>query len=834
MLGRRCFALLLALATLLHLGFEWEGRAARLRRALGSPEAAERIEALRALARLPGDEVRDALLGALDDREREVRVEAVRAVGDARVVAAVPRLTEWLADPDADLRAVSAEALGAIGDASAVTALVRALGDARADVRRAAVDALAAIGGDEAIVPLVARLDDGDPDVRIAAVHALVALRDGRAIVPLVARARDDAPEVRAAVASALGDLGDPRGIAPLVQALDDTSADVQLAAIAALARIGDEDAAHALALRVSVPDERIARASTAALGRLPSARARTTLVEALARPALAPIAAEALRQRAARGDDQVVPALAEALDAAEARSSVDALARTMLELAPDVSLAPAAPALTRALEDGRGDAARVLAALGATGSDDALLPILERLRAPAAELRSAAIDALARWTTLRGPDGRAADPLLEAFDRTAPAAERASIARLLGAIGAPRALPSLHRALEGDDAVRLAAVEAIGAIGAPEGASSLIPLLDAPDARVRHAAARAIGASASDDVIGTLATRAVATTPVDRQALLVAIGAGARRLRANDALGAASSEHVRATLLELARSPDPELASAALAAMPADAALEPALIAMLEAAAPGRRAPIVAALASIDAPGARRAVIEAARRDDAAGLVALSRLGEHGDAASLAWLAGETPSMAWPRSAAASFAIARFARRGVLTREHEAVPCSLARSRDPWIRANAAIARAALGAGACADGADPIAWLAPGHAAVVRAAAARWAHAAAERGTIDADRAREALARCARDPIPSTARDACRAPALPAPDDRADVIAWSADGRDVLRRATLALRLPDGSVMVTRTDDLGRIQLDGVPRGALALDRPASLPLEP
>ena len=76
--------------------------------------------------------------------------------------------------------------------------------------------------------------------------------------------------------------------------------------------------------------------------------------------------------------------------------------------------------------------------------------------------------------------------------------------------------------------------------------------------------------------------------------------------------------------------------------------------------------------------------------------------------------------------------------------------------------------------------------------------------------------------------------RDACRAPPLPPAYDRADVIAWSADGGDVLRGAVLALRLPDASVMVTRTDDLGRIQLDGVPRWTLAVDRPASLPLEP
>ena len=155
-------------------------------------------------------------------------------------------------------------------------------------------------------------------------------------------------------------------------------------------------------------------------------------------------------------------------------------------------------------------------------------------------------------------------------------------------------------------------------------------------------------------------------------------------------------------------------------------------------------------------------------------------------------------------------------------------------RSRDPWIRANLAIALAALGAGACADGPDPLRWIDPPHAGVVRAATARWLAAGVAAGTIDRARGSDALTRCAGASLPGAAQRACREPTLPELGGPADVIAWSADGREPLRAAPIALRLADGSVLVTVTDDAARVLLRDAPRGPIALDRPSSLPLEP
>jgi HEAT repeat protein len=838
---RRTTALLAGLAAALAcsaLGFEWEGRLARLFRQLESPDPAERVLALQALGRRPAAEVRAPVLRALSDPDASVRAAAAVAAGEARLAAAVPVLVDWLDQPEAEVRALAARTLGAIGDPAAVAPLVRALGDGRAEVRRAAIEALGAIRRPDALVPLIARLDDTDAAARAAAAQALARWGDTRAVVPLIARARDDAPEVRAAVAAAVGDIGDARAVPVLVQALADESIDVQLAATAALGRIGDEDAAQALAVRVTASDDRIARASVAALGAIASPRALAAVIETVARPALAPIAVEALRRRASADGEALPRALAEALDAAESPSRIDALATTLSAISAEVSIAPAAPALWRALESGGGDPTLLLAALGASGAELALFPILERLGAADAEVRSAALRALSRWIDVVGPDGRAADPLIELLDQArARPDERATAARLLGRIGAPRALPSLHALLaRGTPAERLAAVEAIGAIGDPAGAEPLWSLLDDRDGAIRHRAARALARTASPAILGALIERLRAPAPADREALLLAIGGSAGRLRRGgkaDVIPAALGP----LLLELAAHPDRRLASAALAAVSSWA--EPTLaapLAELAARLPAsRRGPVAAALGAIDDERARRALRALAEGEDGAALVALSRLGEHGGREEAEWLLGRAGTLPWPRSAAASFAIARLGRRGFLEAGDVPAICALGRSHDPWVRANLAVALAALGAGACeGDGPDPLRWLEPPRSAVVRAAAARWAHAAASRGAIDAARVSEALARCARAPLPGPAERACAAPALPPCDDVADIVAWSADGRTVLERTIVALRLADGTVFVTETDDGGRIQLAGVPAGALALDLPGSAPLEP
>ncbi|MBX3272577.1 MAG: hypothetical protein KF729_20120, partial [Sandaracinaceae bacterium] len=206
-----------------------------------------------------------------------------------------------------------------------------------------------------------------------------------------------------------------------------------------------------------------------------------------------------------------------------------------------------------------------------------------------------------------------------------------------------------------------------------------------------------------------------------------------------------------------------------------------------------------------------------------------------HGGPAEAALLLERAPTLPWPASAAAAFAIARLARRGVVTVE-DAHPglCALAASHDPFVRANVATAMAALAAPGCEGGVRPADWLGRAHASVVRVAAARWAHAAAAAGHASAAGVADALAACADEPLAPDVAAICARPALPPLELGADVYAYGPDASRVLATRLVALRLGDGSVFVTFTDANGHLRLAGVPRGRLILEDPSATPLEP
>ncbi len=845
---RRLTALALVTLALLNLGFEWEGRLARLRRDLSSPDPARRREVVELLASYPAPEVREPLLTALEDADPGVRTEAARAAGRVRLAEASPQLLDWLDDPDADVRAAAARALGHIGDPQNVPSIVRILGDSHGDVRRAGVAALARIGGDDVVVPLLGRLDDVDVRVRVEAAQELGRLGDARAAVPLVGRARDDAPEVRAAVYTALGELGDDRAVAALVQGLRDEAPDPRLAAVGALGRLGSEEAVRPLAalLSTSQTDSRVPRAAVSALGQIRGAAARDALVQALAQNRARGTTAETLVQRARssvrRGDvadaARIVEGLATALDETNELGLVTHLARTLLDLSAHQPVTPAAPALLAALRDGRGEPPIVLRALGATGSPEVLLPLLERLGSDEVAVRAATVDGLRRYFARNAPDGRAADPLLATLG-TVTTAEREGIVELLGTLGAARALPTLRTLLEHSDVgLRRAAIRAMGAIGDPEGASSLVPLLSDADGQLRYEAARALGAAAGPDIVGQLLTRLRDREPTDRHALLVALSAALSRLAREGALPEPLSEQARATLLSLAEGTDEGLAARALGALTTwrDPAVAEALVAHLERSGPDRSLAVLGALGELDRPSARGAL----RRALTGGSVlratmAASALGERGTAEEGMLLLERAPTLPWPASAAAAFGLARLARRGVLASE-VARPglCQLATSHDPFVRANVATALAALSAPACPDGPSPLGWLGSEHASPVRVAAARWAHAAAEAGHLDRQAVRAALGACAADPLSPDVAAACGHPELPALDATAHVYAYSPDGARVWAHRLVALRLADGTVWITRTDATGQLRLHDAPRGELRLEDPAATPLEP
>lgn len=856
----------LALLVLASFGFEWEGRLTRLRRELESEDPARRREVVQLLSSYPANEVEEALLASLEDEDAGVRAQAADAVGRVRLRQAVPRLLDWLDDPEADVRAAAARSLGQIGDEAVVPNLVRVLGDSHTGVRRAGVAALAAIGGDEVVVPLLGRLDDVDAQVRGDAATLLGRLGDPRGVVPLVGRARDDAPEVRSAVYAALGDLGDPRAVPALVQGLRDDAPEPRLAAVAALGRLGSEESVRPLETLLEATDARLPQAVTAALGMIPGERAEAALVSALARPDTRAMAAQALLTRARRtmprdprgerdaapaeADDErprqpaepnggaVVRALAAALETAEEPSHATQIARTLTDISAAHSIEAAAAALLSALREGRGDPPEVLRALGATASPEALVPLLERLRGDRVPERMAVLEALRRYFDRADADGRAADPLLAVLGEvTEP--EREPVVGLLGRVGATRALPTLRSLLtHRDPELRLAAIRAIGAIGDPEGAPSVLALLRDRDGRVRFEAARAVGSAASSAIVTELLAWSVDREPIDRHAILMALAGALPRLSAAGELDAVGARAALSALLTFATGDDEALAARALDVLtawhPREAA-EP-LVALLARAGPRRSLAIARTLGAIDDDAARGALRELLERPVVSlQAQAASVLGEHGGPEEARALLTRGPELPWPASAAAAFALARMARRDALDGT-AAQPglCAMATSHDPFVRANIAVALAALAAPPCPSGPDPLSWLERGHAAIVRAAAARWASAALDAGHLGAAPVREALAACAADPLAPEVARVCLHPTLAPLGADADVFAYAPDGRSILASRLVALRLADGSVWMTRTDENGHLRLTSAPRGELSLEDPAATPLEP
>ncbi len=830
---------LLAVVALASLGFEWEGRLSRLRRDLADADPARRREVVRLLASYPASDVREPILSALGDPDAGVRAEAAEAAGTVRLREAVPRLLDWIDDPDADVRASAARALGRIGEERAVSSLVRALGDVSADVRKAAVEALAAVGTAEVVVPLLGRLDDVDSSVRVDAAEALGRLRDARAVVPLVGRARDDAPEVRVAVYGALGDLGDARGLPALLQGLRDGAESAQLAAVAAAGRLGAEAAVEPLVALWNEPDPRRARAVVAALGGIGGEAALDAVVRSLARHQTRDVAAEVLASMAREGGrDEVVGALASALDQAASHQHATAIAEVMRDIARGAESADAEAALLRATRTGTGAPAAVLIALAEMGSADVLVPILERLRSEDRPTQQAALTALEAYFARHPADGRAADPLLAVLGRV-DRADRLRVVRLLGNVGAARALPELRPLLEHDDpALRLAAVEAIGSIGDAEGAPVLLELLDDRDARTRFEAAQALETAASPGAVTTLVTRLGRREPLDRHAVALALGGALDRLRERGELPDDAARAAREALAAVAGGPDEGLAARAVDALGrwGDPSVAPVLVSLLDHPAATRRRAAAHALGAVDAGSAREALrAAAAGRDVALAAAAAASLGDNGEASDAARLLEVARSRPWPASAAASFGVARLARRGLLDAAgSHAGLCRAARSRDPYVRANIATAMAALEAPPCPDGPAPADWLGPRHAAPVRAAAARWLAAAARAGSVDAARARDLLSRCVRTETAPEVAGACEDPSMPPLEEVADVYAYSADGERLRANALVALRFADGSAWVAHTDVLGHLRLERAPTGRLVLDDPVSTPLDP
>jgi hypothetical protein len=215
------------------------------------------------------------------------------------------------------------------------------------------------------------------------------------------------------------------------------------------------------------------------------------------------------------------------------------------------------------------------------------------------------------------------------------------------------------------------------------------------------------------------------------------------------------------------------------------------------------------------------------------AAVVALGEIGDHRDLLALLKVGLRHH---WPVPGAVAYAVSRLAQRGQL-RAHadQAQLCALGSSREPYVRANVAATFAVLGMGGCGEkGPDPLRGLGAEHAALVRAAAARWAFAARDAGKLDPAAANAALERCRDTDVEGSVREACEAPGTtPVAREATDLYAYAADGTTLLRGGLLAVRLADGSAYLGFADANGHLRLPSAPKGPIRLEDPGQAPLE-
>ena len=777
----------------------WPSAEKRVERALADADVAVRRQGALELGTLPPSAARRLSAPALADADVEVRLAALAVavrLGEKELGA---RLSAWLSDPDARLRLAAAEALTTRASERALPALGRASSDADPRVRAAVARALGASASPEAVLPLLGRLDDAVPDVRREVVTALGELGDRRAVVPLLGKVQDPAGAVRRAAARALGRLGDPRAGSALVLVLRDSDPEVRTAALEAVGRLRDANAVWSVVATLADGEPGVRAAAAVALARLATPAALAALLTELDREGADP---EPVVTALELAGPVALPLLRACVETTAARGRVEGCARALGALGDESDVAR----LRGALAAGTVPPLVALPVLASLGGAAAVPAVLEFLASPDAAVRHAAAFALAELIDPAHPDGRAVDPLLQAFRaRSATLAERALLVRLLGRTGEARVGPELERVARETTAPALAssALLALGDLGPGAWEPTLLAQLDADDGSVRMAAALALRRSATPSAFAALLDRFEHGAEQDRLALGVALPGAARRAR--------DAREAKRLVALLARAGDERDA-------------------LLETWAAFGAEPRLAEH-DFDASDRRKlAEVLAVRAHDDVRLAALGRDSDAAVRANAAWSFGQATTPAAleeltrlladrdPRVAAnAAVSVGRLGRR--LGRDTAPLLCPLTNDARSSVRADAAAALGVAGLG-CGPGvlerllaADP--------SPRVRRAVARALGRASRTPALDA-----ALERCAAEDANGDVAAECRrrTTAAPAHDTPVLVFVVPTGAAAPTPGAPFVLRLSDGTERFGVADRRGAIFEPHAPAGAVEL----------
>jgi HEAT repeat protein len=542
----------------------WPSSHQRIATALASGDAADRRSAASRLLELPPKMARELARTALRDGDTEVRLSAAHAAASLGVEGAGDEVLAWLQDRDARLRTAACELIQAAPTNQSVQALARVLADAKPEVREAAAAAMGSSGMSETVSPLLGHLDDTSIAVRLAVVRALGRLGDDRAVVPLVSKLQDQEQDVRREAARALGLIGDKQAAATLELALQDKSLQVRVEALEALGRLRADAAVTAISAQLaaavadpsawSINQSELAtrEAALVALGRIATPGAIKVLIDELEKEGAVPYDSSsrapvrrALTLAAAAGEQALIDVLAGAPSQVLASAAAFALGDLAAASPATTSAASASQAIVRAAQRGTVELNAALASLRRTGDKSALPFVLEHVDHADAGVRESVVAVAIALADPRDQDGRAVDVVRErVLDLGAPVGERASLVRLLGRTGSPRALELVlsltppKRAGEPkrpeSSVLRTAVVEALGelAVESPQVDEQLLDAIGHSSERLRMAAAKSLAKVASDKATKELIVRLGTSAEQDRAALGLAVSGALGRSR--------------------------------------------------------------------------------------------------------------------------------------------------------------------------------------------------------------------------------------------------------------------------------------------------------------
>ena len=196
----------------------------------------ERKVAARFLGDLKDQRAVQALLVAIEDRNRDVRRQAIQSLGKMRDMRAAGVLRRVVAGEDGYVRAAAAQALGALRDTSAVDMLISVVdremhlkGRSGDELIKSIARALGALNDRRGIDALIRLLDHPGIQVRSSAIHSLGQIGDLRTADALAQALNDSSIFVRWSAAWTLVTLKDARVVPVLVEMLS-KGANVQMA----------------------------------------------------------------------------------------------------------------------------------------------------------------------------------------------------------------------------------------------------------------------------------------------------------------------------------------------------------------------------------------------------------------------------------------------------------------------------------------------------------------------------------------------------------------------------------------------------------------------------